>query len=71
MGRQRSSGPTFEDGESLSICVQCRDTAGGGLSPDHQVDFAIAITLEVEAEVQYDIHAEVEQEIRIRLRRGE
>jgi hypothetical protein len=63
--------PTFEDGESLSICVQCRDTASGGLSPDHEVDFAIAVTLEVEAEVQYDIHEEVEQEIRIRLRRGE
>jgi len=63
--------PVFDDGESLSICVQCRDTASGGLSTDYEVDFAIAVTLEIEAEVQYDIHEEVEQEIRIRLRRGD
>ncbi|MCB0832321.1 MAG: S8 family serine peptidase [Bacteroidetes bacterium] len=62
--------PQFEEGAEIPICVQCRDTAAGGLSPDDEIAFAIAVTLEIEAEVQYDIYHEIEQEIRVRLRRG-
>lgn len=60
--------PDYDDGADIPICVQCRDAAGGGLSPDDDIDFAIAVTLEVEADIQYDILEEVEQQIRLRLR---
>jgi hypothetical protein len=43
---------------------------GGGLSPDDDIAFAIAVTLEIEADVQYDIVNEIEQAIRVPLRRG-
>lgn len=62
--------PAFEANQEIPICVQCRDAAGGGLSPDDDIDFALVVTLEVEAEVQYDVHDEVEQKIRLRLQRG-
>lgn len=62
--------PEFEADAEIPICVQCRDTAGGGLSPDDDIEFAIAVTLEVEAEVQYDVLEEVEEQVRLRLRRG-
>ena len=60
--------PDFENGADIPICVQCRDTSGGGLSPDEDIAFAIAVTLEIEAEVQYDVLDEVEQQIRLLLR---
>ena len=60
--------PTFEDGDEVPIYVQCRDASAGGLSPDEDIAFAIAVTLEVEADVQYDIHQEVEHLIRVRIR---
>ncbi len=62
--------PEFGDDADIPICVQCRDTAGGGLNPDDDIDFAIAVTLEIEADVQYDIYDEIDQQIRLRLRRG-
>jgi len=62
--------PEFDNDAEIPICVQCRDTAGGGLNPDDDIRFAIAVTLEVEAEVQYDILDEVEQKIRLRLQQG-
>lgn len=62
--------PNYDDRDDIPICVQCRDTAGGGLSPDDDIAFAIAVTLEIEADVQYDILDEIEQQIRVRLRRG-
>jgi hypothetical protein len=62
--------PDFDDGADIPICVQCRDTASGGLSPDDDIAFAIAVTLEIEADVQYDILDEIEQAIRVPLRRG-
>lgn len=61
--------PKFDASREIPICVQCRDAAGGGLSPDDDIDFALVVTLEVEAEVQYDVHDEVEQQIRLRLQR--
>lgn len=60
--------PNFNEGDDIPICVQCRDTSGGGLSADDDIDFAIAVTLEIEANVQFDIYDEINQEIRIRLR---
>ena len=60
--------PHFQDGDDIPIYVQCRDASGGGLNPDDDVDYAIAVTLEVEADVQYDIHYEVEANIRLRVR---
>lgn len=62
--------PQYDEGAEIPICVQCRDTAAGGLSLDDEIAFAIAVTLEIEAEVQYDIYEEIEQEIRVRFRRG-
>ena len=64
------SAPEFDGDAEIPICVQCRDTAGGGLNPDDDIPFAISVTLEVEAEVQYDILDEVEQKIRLRLQQG-
>ena len=63
--------PDFGEDEDIPICVQCRDTSGGGLSPDDDIAFALAVTLQVEAEVQYDIHDEIEQQVRLRLQRAE
>lgn len=62
--------PEFDEGADIPICVQCRDASGGGLSQDEDVEFAIAVTLEIEADVQYDIYDEIEQQIRLRLQRG-
>jgi hypothetical protein len=62
--------PDFDEGADIPICVQCRDTAAGGLSPDDDIAFAIAVTLEIEAEVQYDILDEIEQQVRLRLQPG-
>ncbi len=62
--------PGFGANAEIPICVQCRDTASGGLNPDDDIAFALAVTLQVEAEVQYDIFNEVEQKLRLRLRQG-
>ncbi len=60
--------PDFEGDSEFSILVQCRDSSGGGLSDDDDIDFAIAVTLEVEAGVNYDIFDEVSDILRIRMR---
>lgn len=60
--------PEFEDGDDIPICVQCRDTGSGALSPDEEIRFAIAVTLEIEAPVRYDVHDEVANVLRVRLR---
>ena len=62
--------PHYGENADIPICVQCRDAAGGGLSPDDEIAFAIAVTLEIEADVEYDIHEEIEQAIRLRVRGG-
>jgi len=62
--------PGFQNDAELPICVQCRDTANGGLSPDDDIAFAIAVTLQIEADVQYDVLEEIEQRIRLRLRQS-
>ena len=64
----RLAGPAYDDGGTIPIRVQCQDASGGGLDPDLDIRFAIAVTLEVEAEVQYDIHAEVREKIEQRAR---
>ncbi len=61
--------PEFDEDAEIPICVQCRDASGGGLSQDEDIEFAIAVTLEIEADVQYDIHDEIKQKIRLRLQR--
>jgi hypothetical protein len=65
----RLAGPAFEEGQTVRVCVQCRDTSAGGLNPDLRIRFAIAVTLEVEADVQYDIHEESRAQVEQRLRR--
>jgi hypothetical protein len=64
----RLASPVYEDGRTVPIRVQCQDASGGGLSPDLDICFAIAVTLEVEADVQYDILAEARAKIEQRLR---
>lgn len=60
--------PAFDEGATIPIRVQCRDASGGGLSPDSDIRFAIAVTLVVEASVQFDIHQEVRDAILVRQR---
>lgn len=60
--------PIFGAAAEIPICIQCRDTSNGGLTPDDDIAFALAVTLQIESEVQYDIHNEVEQQVRVRLR---
>ena len=60
--------PEFEEGASLPIRVQCRDASGGGLNPDDEIRFAIAVTLEVEETARYDVHQEVRDALRVRVR---
>ena len=67
---ERAGVPPYDDDTEIPIYVQCRDAANGGLSPDDDINFAIAVTLEVEADVQYDIHEEVEERIKLRLQQG-
>lgn len=62
-----ASVPYFDKDAYIPIRVQCRDVTNGGLSPDDEIEFAIAVTLEIETEVQYDIHNEIEQKIRLQL----
>ncbi len=61
--------PEFDEDAEIPICVQCRDASGGGLSQDEDIEFAIAVTLEIETDVQYDIYDEIKQKIRLRLQR--
>lgn len=56
--------PDYAEDAVIPICVQCRDTTNGGLSPDDDIDFAIAVTLQVETTVEYDILEEIKQRIR-------
>ena len=60
--------PEFEEGASLPIRVQCRDASGGGLNPDDEIRFAIAVTLEVTDRVRYDVHQEVRDALLVRVR---
>lgn len=60
--------PGYVDGATLPIRVQCRDGSGGGLSPDDDIHFALAVTMEIETEVEFDIHQEVEHKLRVGLR---
>ncbi len=62
--------PIFGEGAEIPICVQCRDASNGGLSQDDEIEFAIAVTLEIEVDVQYDIYDEIEQQVRLRLQRS-
>ena len=52
----------------MPIRAQCRDAAGGGLNPDDDISFAIAVTLEVAGTVCYDVHQEVRNALRVRVR---
>lgn len=59
--------PGYAEGAALPVRVQCRDGSGGGLSPDDDIRFALAITIEVEATADFDIHAEIEGRLRVGL----
>ncbi|MEM8976098.1 MAG: S8 family serine peptidase [Pseudomonadota bacterium] len=67
MVQNRAHVPVFEDGEVLPIRVQCRDASNGGLDPNEDIRFAIAVTLDVDAQLLFDIHSEIEDQLRIRL----
>ena len=60
--------PVYGDEDSVGIHVQCRDASGGGLSPDDDIRFAIAVTLELADTVRYDVHEEVRQRLTVRAR---
>ena len=63
----RVSTPEFDDGATLPIRVQCRDASGGGLNPDLEIPFAIAVTLQVSDTAKYDVREEVRDQLLIRL----
>ena len=67
----RVHAPEFDDGATLPIRVQCRDASGGGLDPDLDIPFAIAVTLEVAATAEYDVRAEIRDQLLIRLHANE
>lgn len=62
--------PTFSDGMAMPVRVQCRDSSGGGLSPDDDIRFALVVTMEVEATASFDVRAEVEAQLRVEVRPG-
>lgn len=64
----RVRAPDYDDEAILPIRVQCRDASGGGLDPDLEIPFAIAVTLEVAATAEYDVHEEIRDKLVIRLR---
>ena len=64
----RLSVPEFDNGATLPIRVQCRDASGGGLDPDLDIPFAVAVTLQVAATAEYDVHEEIRDQLSIRLR---
>ncbi len=64
----RVRAPEFDEAATLPIRVQCRDASGGGLDPDLDIPFAIAVTLQVAATAEYDVHDEVRNQLQIRLR---
>jgi len=57
--------PNYGGDKVLPIRVQCRDGSGGGLSPDEDIRFALAVTLEVEAETAFDVHTEIRDRLRV------
>lgn len=58
--------PTFGASAVIPIRVQCSDSSGGGLSPDDDIRFAIAVTLQLAIDTRYDIQTEIENRLRIR-----
>lgn len=67
----RVSTPKFDDGAMLPIRVQCRDATGGGLSPDLNIPFAIAVTLQVSDTATYDVREQIRDQLLIRLHSGQ
>ena len=57
--------PDYDEEGFVPIGVQCRDASGGGLGPDQVIDFAIAVTLQVEQPVQYDVLDEISLKLRV------
>ena len=57
--------PNYGGDKVVPIRVQCRDGSGGGLRPDEDIRFALAVTLEVEAETTFDVHAEIRDRLRV------
>lgn len=68
MVHNRVRAPRFDNGATLPIRVQCRDASGGGLDPDENIQFAIAVTLRLAATAEYDVHQEIRDQLVIRLR---
>ncbi|WP_263723497.1 S8 family serine peptidase [Albidovulum sediminicola] len=58
--------PSFGADAILPIRVQCSDSSGGGLSPDDDIRFAIAVTLQLAIDTRYDIQTEIENRLRVR-----
>lgn len=57
--------PDYDEDGFVPIRVQCRDASGGGLGDDEIIDFAIAVTLQVEQPVQYDVLHEISLKLRV------
>jgi hypothetical protein len=60
--------PAFAADATIPLRVQCLDGSGGGLSPDEDIRFAVAITLQLPLSARYDVHDEIKQIVRVRPR---
>jgi hypothetical protein len=61
---QGESASAFVDGDDIVVRVSCREDAPG---LDHQVPYALAVTLEVADQLGVDVYAEVRERVRQRL----
>lgn len=62
--------PKYGGNAFIPIRVQCQEASSRALSPDDDIRFAIAVSLEVEAEVEFDVREEVRQAIQVKLQGG-
>jgi len=60
---ERKAAPAFGAEGVIPIRVQCRDAAQGGLNPDTDIRFAVAVSYVIEADTEADVQADVHDEV--------
>ena len=58
--------PVYDEGSAICIRVQCREIGANGLSPDEDIDFAIAASFEVEGTIKFDVREEIREQIQVK-----
>lgn len=62
--------PEYSDGTAIPIRVQCEEGWKNALTPETEIRFAIAVSLEIEVEAEYDVFEEIRERVMIRARRS-